>query len=324
VTSRFVGLSLPRLGTALVAILVLFAQLFAAISGTDASSTVVPGVISFVMYTLVAGWAIMAEGERLPIAPTVAATAVPSIAAVASDSVVVTFDQDALWHLGAAAFLLLLVVLRGRLVAAWIGMAAVTTTTLIWAGTSHYGVPMALGTLARQVPILVIGTLFIVAVSQLQRRLVVISDEAARLSALEAASAATAEERRLRLHWARSLSAPLLEAIAEREHLEPELRLEAALVEAELRDGLRAPSLAAEPVTSAARRARARGVEVILLDDRVTTLTGIPGAEIRSKVARELNATRSGRFVARLPPDGRTPLATVLVDGPEGRRLELD
>ncbi len=128
-TSRFAGFSLPRLGTALVAILVLVAQLFAAISGADGSSSVVPGIVSFVMYTLVAGWAIMARGQRLPIAPTVAAVIVPSVAAVVCNATIVTFDRDALWHLGAAAFLLLLVALRGRLLAAWIGMAGVATTT---------------------------------------------------------------------------------------------------------------------------------------------------------------------------------------------------
>jgi len=321
---RSLGLALPRVGTALVAIVLLFSQIFTAISGLSASSTWVPGAISLALYAVVAAWAIGADGDRLPLVPTIVAVALPTAAAIACDAVVVSFHFDALWHLGTTAFLMLLVALRGRLLAAWIGMTGSALATLIWAGLSGFGVAIALGILARQVVILVIGTLFIWAVNQLQRRLVSLSNEAARLSALEAASGAAADERHLRLQWAKSLSAPLLEAVADRDVLDPPLRLEAALVEAELRDGLRAPSLAAEPVTSAARRARARGVEVILLDDRAETLTDTRAAQLRSRVASELNATRSGRFVARLRPEGRTPLATVLVDGPEGRRLELD
>jgi hypothetical protein len=58
----------------------------------------------------------------------------------------------------------------------------------------------------------------------------------------------------------------VLERIANGED-DPELRAEAILVEAALRDVLRGRRLAGEPLTSAVLEARQRGVDVTLLDD---------------------------------------------------------
>ena len=58
-----------------------------------------------------------------------------------------------------------------------------------------------------------------------------------------------------------------LEALRD-EEVTPDIAMEARLLEAELRDEIRAPFFTGTAVVDAARRARGRGVEVLLLDDR--------------------------------------------------------
>lgn len=315
-------LDLPRRGMIAVSALVAAVSVVLALVSLDGVDSPLPALVGLALFVGAAAWTALAPGRTLPAAPTVAAVVTPLALSLIVGWPVIRGGYT-LWHLGASAFLLLLVALRGRLGAAWLGMTGLVAGTLTWGALSDFGIEAAAGTLVRQVAILVIGTVFVFAIGATQRRLGSLAEERGRLAAEQAAARAADDERIARLRWARALSSHLLEAIAERERLDPALRLEAALVEAELRDGLRARSLAAEPVTTAAREARRRGVEVVLIDDRRAELGGDCARRVRHRAATELDATSAGRAVIRVLPEGRSPLATIVVDGPEARRTEI-
>lgn len=313
----------PRTETVLLVLLVAAAEAVSLVVSLAAYRSPWPVIAGFALLVTAALWAATARGEPLPEAPTGAAVLVSILVAVVLPWQLLRHNADALWFLSATAFLLLLLLLRGRPLAAWAGMIGSSIAVLVWSGASGFGIGPAALLVFHQVGILLLGSLFLLAVLRAESGLWEETTAESRLSVLDSAETAAVREREARLRWARSLAEPLLEAIAERDRLSPALRRQAGLVEAELRDGLRAPSLAAEPVSSAARRARERGVEVILLDDRTDPLVGDLAEQIRREVAADIDSCPSGRVVVRLLPEGRTPLGTVLVDGAEGRRREL-
>ncbi|MEW1958475.1 hypothetical protein [Kineococcus sp. NPDC059986] len=101
----------------------------------------------------------------------------------------------------------------------------------------------------------------------------------------------------------------------------PTLSRAALTVERRLRDDLRARDLLDEDVRSALRRARDRGCEVDVVDDRRVAAgpTGdrLPAAgftaELRTLLAPVLDACGTARVTLRLPPQGQW--ATLSVDG---------
>lgn len=111
-----------------------------------------------------------------------------------------------------------------------------------------------------------------------------------------------------------------LEALRD-EEVTPEIVMEARLLEAELRDEIRAPFFTGTAVVEAARRARGRGVEVLLLDDRGNGHRAEDKeneARLRdlivSRATAALDEAVAGRVVVRACPAGRRWAATILTD----------
>ena len=111
-----------------------------------------------------------------------------------------------------------------------------------------------------------------------------------------------------------------LEAIRDQE-LTDGLVMEARLLEAELRDEIRAPYFTGTEVVAAARRARSRGVEVVLFDDRGDATRGGSTQyeeRLRTRIVERavaaLDEAGAGRVVVRACPAGRRWAATILTD----------
>ena len=111
-----------------------------------------------------------------------------------------------------------------------------------------------------------------------------------------------------------------LEAIRDQE-LTDGLVMEARLLEAELRDEIRAPYFTGTEVVAAARRARSRGVEVVLFDDRGDATRGGSTQyeeRLRTRIVERavaaLDEAGAGRVVVRVCPAGRRWAATILTD----------
>ena len=105
------------------------------------------------------------------------------------------------------------------------------------------------------------------------------------------------------------------------EEVTSDIVMEARLLEAELRDEIRAPFFTGTAVVDAARQARGRGVEVLLLDDRGAGDRGEDKeneARLRdiivSRAIAALDEAVAGRVVVRVCPAGRRWAATILTD----------
>lgn len=222
------------------------------------------------------------------------------------------------WFVGSATVAFFYMSLRGRIALSWLGFAVVCAATLIWGITVEGRLDDAVFVLSRQLPVLIVGTLFAVGLRRTGDEIRRLTTEGTLRAGAEAATIATAREREERLLALGELATPMLEKLASGATITAADRLEYALAEAELRDGLRAPSLVLPDVSAAARSARRRGVEVVLLDDSDPSLLG-PGdlARAASRIAALINASRGGRVTARLLPPGRGTIATIVVDGAE-------
>ncbi|MEV0027730.1 hypothetical protein [Nocardia sp. NPDC050793] len=229
------------------------------------------------------------------------------------------------WSAFASSYVLAVLVLRGRLGAAWLGVAGVAGVVATVTATAELRGGVLAGT---AVPIATVASVSVCAaiMRPTQRSLRLLREEATMRAAAEATMAAENGERDRQLARLDKVARPILERIADGVELTAAEREQCRLLEAELRDGLRAPQLVTEELSSAARGARCRGVEVVLLDDG--GFAGVP-RWVRQRVIdaaiRELDAANAGSVTVRVLPMGRRILATVLANAPaNARRTEID
>ncbi|MVU76831.1 hypothetical protein GPX89_06165 [Nocardia sp. ET3-3] len=264
--------------------------------------------------------------DPLPIPVALYAAAAPPLATALT---VITPDHavnDTVWSAFASSYVLAVLVLRGRIRTAWVGVTAVAAVLVVIGLIGGHLRPSTL--IGSLVPIGTITAIsvFTAVMRPMQRSLRVLREDAMMRAAAEATMAAADSERTRQLARLDRVARPILERIAEGAELTAAEREECRLLEAELRDGLRAPQLVTDELSGAARGARGRGVEVILLDDG--GFAGVP-EWVRKRVidaaTKELDAINAGRITVRVLPLGRHVLATVLATGPdEDRRTEID
>jgi hypothetical protein len=228
------------------------------------------------------------------------------------------------WYFGAGTIALFYLGLRGRIGLAWIGYAVLSTTILVWGTTTDIGFSNAVVLVARQAPILLVGTLFATGLRRTGDEIEKVTAAASMGAIAEASTAAARRERDQRLTELGGFATDLLEKLASGAPISAEDRIEFAVAEAEVRDSVRARSLRIPAVVTAAREARRRGVEVVLLDDAG------PGANtpdelerVGQELASVLDSAKDGRITARLLPGGRSSIATIVMDGSSYERRDV-
>lgn len=225
------------------------------------------------------------------------------------------------WYYGAGTVTMFFIGLRGRLGIAWIGFAAQSAVIVAWGATTEFGVGTALLLVGKQLPILMVGTLFTIGLRRTTSAIERLTEKTSTRAIVEAAQLASTAERNERLQELDALATPLLARLVDGSTLTDADRLQFAVAEAELRDGLRARSLAVPAIAAAARAARLRGVEVVLLDDRYPAdVSEETVAEVAAEIAEVLDGASGGRVVARLLPEGRAETATIMTDTGERQR----
>lgn len=217
---------------------------------------------------------------------------------------------------------------RGRTVAAWLGYGLGLVVALL-ADAFVGPLPALIGAQAPNLAVLLMATIFAAIVRPRARQIYALRAETERETALRSAEEATLAVRDQQLSRLDDGARALLDRIAAGGRLEaPELQ-RCRLVEAQLRDRIRAPGFDSPGVASAAWRARARGVRVLLLDD-FDVAAGAPDAlALRAVVARVVgvlaDAVDGDEVTARLLPRGRSRFATVSMTRKEEiARLEFD
>lgn len=220
------------------------------------------------------------------------------------------------WYIGTGTVALFFMCLRGRVAWAWVGFAALVLSIAVWGFATDTGQAMAIAIVARQVPVLIVGTLGAIGLDRTGDDIERMTAQASARVTAEAASVAAAAERALRLTELEHSVGSLLNRIANGERLSAEDRRECGLAEAGLRDTLRARAMCVPPLLAAAREARRRGVEVVLLDDsEPSTISASDLADFITVASGALDAATDGRVTARLLPSGRSSIGTVVADG---------
>ncbi|WP_420038911.1 hypothetical protein [Gordonia sp. MP11Mi] len=238
---------------------------------------------------------------------------------------------------GATAIVGALLCLRGRVDGAWISFvasaAAIAVAATIRADSGEslamgkYLVMMTPGNLG----VLVLMTVFAAVIGPRAEQIFALRRQARRESAASAVRAVR-DQQLARLD---ERARPLLQAIAAGEVLDDEQLVHCRLIEAQLRDRIRAPGLDVPALSDAAWAARSRGAHVLLLDDYAEPAVGAEpaiGAESavadadRSRLVEKVRtagitaldqAALGADVTVRLLPAGRTVAATisVAVDG---------
>lgn len=261
------------------------------------------GLITVAVCLLVPG-----DGPRLSRARTVALIVVgASVAAVGQwqEVVEVAWNWDRLIFLNMVALVASLAAIRGRPGGAFlmVGSAAVVVEVLRYAGVSPAPDVTAATVLNFSILVAAAG-LVNLGVSYFFRRL-----PRARMDQMAAAADAAAaleqkERRRDNLTWLEREIRPVIDAARVLDPATERLRLRARLTELRLRDVLRSPLLDVPTLSAAIWDARARGVEVRLLDDR----TGWSGPATTWKMATTVTIrTPEPPETPARPPADATP-----------------
>ncbi|QSE87885.1 hypothetical protein JWS13_04515 (plasmid) [Rhodococcus pseudokoreensis] len=258
---------------------------------------------------------ILVPGDPLP-TWTSAALTVSGPIAVTLVLAVVPVPIDGLlqlWPLAASTAIYTYMCVRGRTLLAWAGMAATLSSCVLWAARTGQGASYGIGISAINLAPLLMATFFAWTIRPAARRIFDLREQTTIRVAAQAADTAILDERDRQLRRLDDLARPLLERISVAEHLTDDDRLACRLLEAHLRDTLRAPALVAPGVVTAVRAARARGVDVIMLDDHGmnTTPTDVRD-RIHTAVADTLAATTHGTLTIRVLPPHRHALVTIL------------
>ena len=231
------------------------------------------------------------------------------------------------WPLGMSVVIYTFMCVRGRTLAAWLGLALTMSVAIGWATLTGQGPMYGLSFSAINVAPLLMSTFFAFTIRPLAAAIFELRKQSTVRIASQAAASAVLEERDARLASLDALARPLLQRIADGPDPTDEEILACRLLEAELRDTLRARGLVRPDLARAARSARARGVEVMMLDDRSpNALDDDVRERIVTAASSTLDAAEAGAVTVRLLPPGRPVAATILLDdlGEGAERVEYD
>ena len=231
------------------------------------------------------------------------------------------------WPLGMSVVIYTFMCVRGRTLAAWLGLALTMSVAIGWAVATGQGFFYGLSFSAINIAPLLMATFFAFTIRPLAAAIFELRTQSTVRIASQAAAAAVLEERDARLASLDALARPLLQRIADGPDPTDEEVLACVLLEAELRDSLRARGLVRPELARAARSARARGVEVMMLDDRApAVLDDAARDRIVAAASNSLDAAEAGSVTVRLLPPGRDVAATLLLDdlGDNAQRIEYD
>lgn len=282
------------------------------------------GIISILLLWL--GLAILARPgvEPFRLSSTIAVIAIVAVVTSLSSWNIADVGNPgyATWPLGAMNFLLFVLALRGRRGLAWIGFGVLAFVSLLVAVVTDQDALMVLNDVARQAGTLLIGTLFALVLRRSSQTITAIQANQLTRTTVAAASAAATRERAAQNARLERDARPALERILQSEPLSVDEQQHLLLLEATLRDGIRASGFSSERIAAATREARERGLTVVLLDDRGSDLVDGERDLVEAALLDQLTSTVEGAITARLSPHDRDELATIVVEeGGEYRRV---
>lgn len=230
------------------------------------------------------------------------------------------------WPLSASAALSFYLCVRGRTVISWISLLTSIGACVAWAVLVGLGAGFGIGFSASNLATQFMATFFAAVIRPVGRNVFALRQASTAAAAEKAAHAALLDERERQLVRLDVRARPLLERLVEPAPLTDEERRSCGLVEAQLRDALRAPVLDRQAIVDAAWQARSRDVEVVLLDDRgLADASSSVLDRITEALVPLLAGAQRGAVTIRVLPPGRAVAVTVLrTDGDVIDRVEYD
>jgi hypothetical protein len=214
---------------------------------------------------------------------------------------VATVDSQTSWYVSGLGALLAVTAIRGQQAVSWIGAGVLSLEVLVWGGTDA----LFNSGLAGAMSLIVAANVLSYALTRIENETQTYLDKAIEIEAAAAIESSTRMERSRRLSETLRVSYPLLQKIAAGQ-LDEESKNEAKLLEAQLRDSIRGRELIDSKMQEAIRSARLRGIEVVVLDEGgLAALAENAKAELRQKLAAELDQISSGRVTIRAPRGGK-------------------
>ena len=312
-----------------IALFFLAAEVFLVLTSWQGVSQRWPIVLALVITFAVIIGLIAVRPDPLPGAVAVAMALAGPVCCVLVFSVLPVPPTSAaqLWPLGSGTAISTYMCVRGRTGAAWTNVIAMIAVTAIWSALTGQGLLHGLAISIINLGPLLMATFFAYTIRPAARAIFDLREESTRRIAAEAAATASLVERDKQMQQLDHLVRPILSTIANPKGLDSKTKLECTLLEAYLRDKLRAPALDQPGVSAAARDARSRGVEVVMVDDHgLDDDDADIGPRLLSLVSTELGRAEAGTVTIRILPPRRRLLATILAYNPATgmRRLEID
>lgn len=214
---------------------------------------------------------------------------------------------QATWYVSGVATLMAIVAVRQHKVIAWLGSGVLFLHVISWGGIDYLFQSGLAGALGLVVAAHALSVGLEKSASEQESYL-----EIAKVTEAETAvDTAIRNERSRRLTKTLQGTMPMLEKISNGQLTDSE-RLEARLLEAELRDEIRGRQIINDEVRLAVKKARGRGVEVVLLDEGgLDSSSQIERDQLRNRIASELDQIQSGRVTIRAPHQDKAKITFV-------------
>jgi hypothetical protein len=224
------------------------------------------------------------------------------------------------WYVGAMGVVLGVLAVRGQAAMAWLSAGVVTAIVFQAAGVAGIGTAGVVG----MVVLIAAGQATAKSLKRANREVEELQTKELETEAALARVRAANLEREKRLKTVLSQAIPALEAVARSKNVLSDSDREALLnLEASLRDDIRGRRLNSEDVKVASAAARARGVQVILLDEGgLDALTDDQLKNVLNKVVHALNSVHAGKIVIRSPRSEKW-LVTVMATRPGTQAPDL-
>lgn len=286
-----------------------------------------PVVGAVLLFTLAGLVLIATPGDPMPLwATAVIVLACPVACALQLSAIALPVQTPhQLWPVGASVVPYTFLCVRRRIVAGWIGGVSLTLVSVGWTILTDQPPSFGVSISILNAGPLMMSTLFAVTIVPAADTIYRLRAEDTRRAADDAAAGAALAVRDARLRRLDRLVRPALDRIAAGPPFRESEIAEFLVLEAHLRDTLRAPGLVGAELDTAVRAARERGVRVRLTDDG-----GLKGTDpavrerIHRRIVEELNTADEGVVTVRILPAGRRRAVTLVSSGADAvRRLDL-
>lgn len=214
---------------------------------------------------------------------------------------------QATWYVSGVATLMAIVAVRQHKVIAWLGSGILFLHVISFGGVDYLFQSGLAGALGLVVAAHALSVGLEKSASEQESYL-----EIAKVTEAETAvDTAIRNERSRRLTKTLQGTMPMLEKISIGQLTDSE-RIEARLLEAELRDEIRGRQIINDEVRRAVKKARGRGMKVVLLDEGgLDSSTQTERDQLRKRIARELDQIQSGRVTIRAPHQDKAKITFV-------------